>query len=98
MQRNKFSEISLKNLIRTLRRSGARFSLALLALATAGCGDDIQSAINPSGPQAYRVNQLWWLMFSVCSIVFVIVMIALLLALRKKTADSHLATLPILEP
>ncbi|HYG65189.1 MAG TPA: cytochrome c oxidase subunit II [Thermoanaerobaculia bacterium] len=34
-----------------------------------------QSALNPAGPQAGRIEDLWWLMFWVCTAVFVLVML-----------------------
>ena len=73
-------------------------ALVLVALGLTACDNDgIQTALNPAGPQAYKLNNLWWLMFYVCSIVFVLVMIAVLLALKRRTADDHLTTPPILE-
>jgi len=67
-----------------------------IVLCFSGCGG-IQNSLNPAGPQAENLSRLWWLMFTVCSIVFVLVIIAVLLALRKRTRDSELAA-PILEP
>ena len=46
------------------------------ALSFSSCGGGIQNAVNPAGPQANNLSRLWWLMFIVCSIVFVGVMIA----------------------
>jgi cytochrome c oxidase subunit 2 len=63
-------------------------------LCLSSCGG-IQNAINPAGPQANNLSRLWWLMFTVCSIVFVIVMIAVLLSLKNRTGES-LAALPAL--
>ena len=68
----------------------------VLALCFAACGG-IQNAINPAGPNAENISRLWWLMFYVCSIVFVLVMIALLLALRKRTVEAA-DRVPVLEP
>jgi heme/copper-type cytochrome/quinol oxidase subunit 2 len=67
----------------------------LLALCFSSCGG-IQNSINPAGPQAENLSRLWWLMFIVSSIVFVLVMIALLLALRKRVPETD--TAPMLEP
>jgi cytochrome c oxidase subunit 2 len=66
-------------------------------LCFSSCGG-IQNSINPAGPQANSLSRLWWLMFIVCSIVFVAVMIALLLALRNQTREPQYASTPILEP
>lgn len=68
-----------------------------VTLFVSSCGGGIQNAINPTGPIAENLSRLWWLMFTVCSIVFVLVMIALLLSLRKATAEAADRT-PILEP
>ncbi|HKY45883.1 MAG TPA: hypothetical protein VJM50_22525, partial [Pyrinomonadaceae bacterium] len=58
----------------------------------------LQNVTNPAGPQAANISRVWWLMFIVCSIVFVLVMIALLLALRKRTREPQLNTTPMLDP
>jgi cytochrome c oxidase subunit 2 len=71
-----------------------RFFGCLLALCLTSCGG-IQNAINPAGPQAESLSRLWWLMFTVCSIVFVLVMIAVLLALRNSTREPQSATAPL---
>jgi cytochrome c oxidase subunit 2 len=44
----------------------------------------IQSALHPAGPGAASISQLWWLMFWTCTAVYVIVMGALVLALRRR--------------
>ena len=66
-----------------------------LALCSSACGG-IHNALNPSGPQAQNLSRLWWLFFSVCSVVFVIVMIAVLLSLRNRTGEPALP--PTIEP
>jgi len=58
----------------------------------------IQSALNPAGPNAGSISRLWWLMFIVCSIVFVVVLIALLLSLRRRTAEPVSELTPTVEP
>lgn len=78
-----------------LTTTSRRIFQCLLALCFSSCGG-IQNAINPAGPQAENLSRLWWLMFIVCSVVFVLVMIALLLALRKRVPESD--TTPVLEP
>ena len=60
--------------------------------------EGIQNALNSAGPQADNIAGLWWLMFVVCSIVFVLVMIALLLAIKKRTREQQFDSTPILEP
>jgi cytochrome c oxidase subunit 2 len=49
----------------------------------------IQSALHPAGVQAARIEQLWWLTFWVCTVVFCAVMLALALAVaRGRTAQA----------
>ena len=43
----------------------------------------IQSALDSAGVQAARIEQLWWLMFWVCTAVFVLVMLALAVAVVR---------------
>ena len=74
-----------------------RLCQCLLALCFSSCGG-IQNSINPAGPQAQSLSRLWWLMFTVNAIVFVLVMIAVLLTLRKRMREPQSATTPILEP
>jgi cytochrome c oxidase subunit 2 len=80
----------------TTRRVIKCLSALSVALCFSSCGG-IQNAINPTGPIAENLSRLWWLMFYVCSVVWVLVMIALLLSLRRATAEVADRT-PILEP
>lgn len=48
----------------------------------------IQSALHPAGPQAAEISWLWWLMFWTCTGVYVIVLAALILALRRGWSRS----------
>lgn len=52
----------------------------------------IQSALHPAGVQAARIEQLWWLMFWVCTVVFVLVMLGLAVALVRGRAARSTAT------
>jgi len=72
--------------------------IATLVMAScfAACGG-IQNAINPAGPNAENISRLWWLMFYVCSVVFVLVMIAVLLSLRNRTTEAA-DRVPVVEP
>ena len=58
--------------------------------------DGIQSSLAPAGPNAESLSRLWWLMFYVCTAVYVLVMIALVFAIRKGTKQSDLN--PVLNP
>ena len=69
-----------------------------LALATAGTSfacEGQQSALDPAGPAAARIDDLWWLMFWIATIVFLIVLATLGYALwhrREATPDGPMAT------
>ena len=80
----------------TTRTMSRLFATLLVALCVSSCGG-IQNAINPAGPNAGNISKLWWLMFVVCSIVFVLVMITLLLSLSKRTKEAADRT-PVLAP
>jgi cytochrome c oxidase subunit 2 len=76
-------------------RNFGQTKAALLPVAAAvflsSCrGGGIQSALNPTGPNADSLSRLWWLMFYVCSAVYVLVMIAVVVAVRKGTRRSDL--------
>jgi cytochrome c oxidase subunit 2 len=63
---------------------GACICAALGALSlTSACGGAQQSVLDPAGPQAVRTGKLWWLFFYVCAVIFVAVLVALVLALRR---------------
>jgi cytochrome c oxidase subunit II len=62
-------------------------------LLCSGCAG-FQSALDPAGPQAGRISRLWWLMFWVCSAVFVAVMGALVYALRRGRGRTEAETAP----
>jgi cytochrome c oxidase subunit 2 len=44
----------------------------------------LHSALDPAGPQAERIGDLWWLMLWVTTAVFVLVMAALLIAIFRR--------------
>ena len=53
-------------------------------------GNPMQDALNAAGVQAAHVESLWWLMFWVCTIVFVATMIALAASVvRARRADER---------
>ena len=88
---------------RTNRRRAFVFNCQLYAacclLLLSGCRG-AQSALDPAGPQAGRISSLWWLMFYVCAGVFLLVSIAVLIAIfhqreeRKKKDDDEPDTSP----
>jgi cytochrome c oxidase subunit II len=50
------------------------------------------SALVPAGPQAARIGHLWWLMFWVCSAVFLLVMAALAVGLVREEQPGRQGT------
>ena len=49
-----------------------------------------QSALDAAGPQAAQVERLWWVLFWVCTVIFVLVITLLLIAVfkRRKTGEN----------
>lgn len=43
----------------------------------------LQSALHPAGPQAASISNLWWLMFWTCTVVYLLVIGAIVLAVRR---------------
>jgi cytochrome c oxidase subunit 2 len=63
-----------------------------------------QSALDTAGPQANRIENLWWYMFWMSTAVFLLVMVALFFAIRngrdqrKATPNPDEANSPVLSP
>jgi cytochrome c oxidase subunit 2 len=54
----------------------------------------MQSALDPAGPQAARISDLWWVMLAVCAAVFVLVLGVLLYAVfHSRRSDREVAEL-----
>lgn len=60
-------------------RSCTALATALLASACAGP----QSALDPAGPAAGTIATTWWLMFGTATVVWAVVVVAVLLAMRR---------------
>src|SRR5690242_9103635 len=60
--------------------------LSGVALLT-GCSGT-QSALNPMSDQANRISGLWWLFFSVLSVIYILVLLLLLAITFRKTAEN----------
>ncbi|HEX8141012.1 MAG TPA: cytochrome c oxidase subunit II [Pyrinomonadaceae bacterium] len=60
----------------------------LLFPLLSACGGGVQSALNPAGPQSARISSLWWLMFYVCTAVFLIVIISILVAVHRSRSKQ----------
>ena len=52
----------------------------------------IQSALHPAGVQAARIEGLWWLMFWVCTVVFLIMMTAVAAAVVRGAEGRSIGT------
>ncbi|OLE56059.1 MAG: cytochrome c oxidase subunit II [Acidobacteria bacterium 13_1_20CM_3_53_8] len=70
-----------------MTQRGALALAAAWGLMLSGCGG-VNSSLNSVGPQAARIEKLWWLMFYVCSAVFVLVMIALFVSVIRARQDT----------
>lgn len=68
---------------RRAKRLAAGLATALAAGALSACSKS-PSALDPKGPQAGSLATLWWWLLGVGTIVWVIVMVALLLALFRR--------------
>jgi cytochrome c oxidase subunit 2 len=75
---------------------GRRQSAVLGALATlllSGCAPET-SVLDPHGPAAARIADLWWLLFGLASVIFAGVMALLLLALFRRRGAGEQAPIP----
>lgn len=84
------------NLHTALNRSGRRLALLTLPMLLwlSGC-DNRPSMLDPQGPAAARVTDLWWLLFWMATGVFIVVLGFLLLALfrqRRSHPDEGVVT------
>jgi cytochrome c oxidase subunit II len=83
------------------RRAFARaVSRAIAVAAVLLCGGyGPHSALDPAGPQAARIESLWWLFFWVAVVVWVLVMVFLLVpALRRRRQVAPAADEPVTRP
>ncbi len=74
------------------RRWLGRVALAPLVAGLAAC-DGVQSVLDPAGPQAARIERLWWFLLIVAVVVFALVLVATLYAFlhRRGAVDSATA-------
>src|SRR5436190_18464211 len=73
-----------------MRLSSFLKTAALIGLQVILCGcSGEQSALNPAGDQAHRIDSLWWLLFFVTAAIYLIVLVlTLIAAARRRTADA----------
>ncbi len=79
----------------TLFKSALRLPAIIAGCCVHVFAGGVQSVTNPGGPQAHNIGQLWWLMFWVCSAVFVIVLALVLLAFLRGRRAAAGANLPL---
>jgi cytochrome c oxidase subunit 2 len=74
----------------------SRLIAVCAVLVSSGCRG-AQSALDPAGVQSARLENLWWIFFSITAAVYVLVMAVLVIALvRRRTGDA--ATAPDTKP
>jgi cytochrome c oxidase subunit 2 len=66
----------------------------LPTLLLAGCRGAPQSVLEPAGPQAAHIHGLWNTFLAVCTGVFVLVLITLLLAIVRRRVDPVIGSSP----
>ena len=70
----------------------------LPVLLLSGCSG-VQSVLNPAGPQAARIGELWWRYLAVCVVVYVLVLSVMFLAIRtKRRSTAMIGDEPIVIP
>jgi cytochrome c oxidase subunit 2 len=73
--------------VRRAARDLLPLPLRAVCLLPAGCSG-IQSALDPAGPGAERISQIWWLFLAVSGAVFGLVMVMLLWAVGRRRRPS----------
>jgi cytochrome c oxidase subunit II len=59
--------------------------LVFATLLLTGCqGERVQSALHPAGPAAERIAWLWWFLFFVCTPIFIIVVVLMLMGIFRR--------------
>ena len=58
---------------RTLRRRAAPAAVVALGLVASACSSKAPSALEPQGPAAKQIADIWWLMFGLATVVYVVV-------------------------
>ena len=72
-----------------MRWQGATLALvSVVALLLGSSASAETSMLDPNGPRAERVADLWWIMFVLGAIVFLVVMAFLLAAIRRARRES----------
>lgn len=70
--------------MRGLRASKWTHLTPSIFIALAACSPKAPSVLEPRGPGAARVEPLWWLMFWISSVVFLVVLVMIAMAIRRR--------------
>ena len=71
------------------RRHGIARLAAATSLLVVGCGSESPSALDPRGPDAERIADVWWLMFGLATVVYVVVAgLIIAAAMRGRRAEG----------
>jgi cytochrome c oxidase subunit II len=71
--------------------TGRRLACAAWAVTLSGC-NHVQSTLDATGEQAAAIGQVWNLMLAVCVPIYVLVMIAMALAVRRLSRNAAATT------
>ena len=78
------------------QHKGVRYAILCLAGFLLAACENAPSAVDPRGPAAARIADIWWFTLIVGGVVYVAVVAYLLVALfRRRQRDEHAATLPV---
>lgn len=70
------------------KRGAVTVGMAAAALAVVGCSTRSPSALDPKGPAAERIAEVWWLMLALAVAVFLVVAGLILFASRRERHDE----------
>ncbi|MDP9452766.1 MAG: cytochrome c oxidase subunit II [Actinomycetota bacterium] len=76
------------------RRVGRGAVAVVAAVVLAACGGSSPSALDPKGPAAARIADVWWLMLALAAAVYVAVAVLILMASRRR-AEGQDRRLPL---
>jgi cytochrome c oxidase subunit 2 len=97
----KNAKLKIKNVKRKMRSVLFIINFAFLIFNFAflsGCRG-VQSALDPAGPQSGHISRLWWLMFYTCLAVFLLVSVAVLIAIfRRRKGRERTSNVPDTSP
>ena len=79
-----------RSLPRRLRRRAVPAGVVAAGLVASACSPNAPSALEPSGPAAEQIADIWWLMFGLATVVYVVVAgLIILAALRGRGTQGE---------